>query len=306
MVKSILISTCLLCFGSTVNAQKDSAHTPGVDKKKFVIVAAGNAVFYTGSYLLLNKAWYADYEKSGFHFFNDNPEWNQMDKAGHVWSTYQVSRVSARVWQWTGISRSQAAIAGGISGMVYQSIIELQDAYSAAWGFSWGDVAANVAGAGLFVFQDLGWQQQKIVVKMGYHPYNYPPDLLARRDQLFGKSTAERIFKDYNAQTYWISGNLSLLLRDKRIPSWLNVSLGYGADGMYGGRANYWSDEEGQVFDYTHIARSRQVYLSPDIDLTRIKTKSKTLRSIFSVVNAFRIPMPALELQQGRIRGVIR
>ncbi len=35
------------------------------------------------------------------------------------------------------------------------------------------------------------------------------PDLKSRRNELFGKSFAERILKDYNSQTYWISANIS-------------------------------------------------------------------------------------------------
>jgi hypothetical protein len=42
-------------------------------------------------------------------------------------------------------------------------------------------------------------------------------------------------------------------------------------------------------------ARYRQFYLSMDVDLTRIKTKSKVLKGIFSVVNFIKIPFPALE-----------
>ena len=61
------------------------------------------------------KNWYTDYPKAHFHFFNDNREWNQMDKAGHLWTTYQVSRISGGLWKWTGLSRSQSAWLGGIS-----------------------------------------------------------------------------------------------------------------------------------------------------------------------------------------------
>ncbi|WP_315815813.1 DUF2279 domain-containing protein [Paraflavitalea speifideaquila] len=91
-----------------------------------------------GSYIALNKAWYADYPKESFHFFNDNGEWLQMDKAGHVWTAYQMSRVSGALWKWAGLSAAKSAWLGGISGVAYQSIIEIQDGFSSEWGFSWG------------------------------------------------------------------------------------------------------------------------------------------------------------------------
>lgn len=306
MVKRIVISFCLLYLFLTSFAQSDTAEIKGINRKRLFFVAGANAAFYTGSFIALNQAWYADYPKTKFHFFNDNPEWNQMDKAGHVWSTYHVSRLSAEMWKWTGVGHKRSAILGGISGMVYQSIIEIQDAYSAEWGFSWGDVGSNVLGSGLFVVQEFAGGQQHIQVKMSYWPHDYPSSLIHRRDQLFGNSFAERILKDYNSQTYWLSGNISSFIPDAGIPRWINISLGYSAEGMYGGRTNKWTNKEGMVFDYTHIKRKRKFYLSPDIDLTRIPVKSRFLKSIFFVLNAIKIPAPALELKSGKLRMALK
>ena len=41
--------------------------------------------------------------------------------------------------------------------------------------------------------------------------------------------------------------------------------------------------------------RVRQYYLSLDIDLTRIKTKSEFLNILFNLVGFIKIPMPTLE-----------
>ena len=41
--------------------------------------------------------------------------------------------------------------------------------------------------------------------------------------------------------------------------------------------------------------RSIQFYLSLDLDLTKIETKSHTLKTIFSIFNAIKIPFPTLE-----------
>src|SRR5690606_24782012 len=152
------------------------------------------------------------------------------------------------------------------------------------------DIGANVLGAGLFVLQETGWKEQRIQVKMNYWPGDYPADLKSRRDELFGKSFAERILKDYNSQTYWISANISSFLKETNVPAWLNISFGYGADGLLGGRTNVWSDKESTVFDYSSIKRERKYYLSPDIDLTRIKTNSRFLRSVFFLLNTVKIP----------------
>jgi hypothetical protein len=274
-------------------AQSD---TQSVNKKRLYIVAGANAAFWTGSYIALNKAWYADYNKTSFHTFDDLPEWNQMDKAGHIWTTYQVGRASAELWKWTGLNNNSSAVLGGVTGLVYQGIIELQDAYSTQWGFSWSDIGANVIGAGAFVFQEIGWKDQRIQIKMSYWPAGYSAELISRRNELFGKSFMERILKDYNSQTYWVSANISSFLKSSNVPEWLNISFGYGAGGLFGGRTNIWSDKEGTVFDYSSINRERKYYLSADVDLTKIKTNSRLLRTVFFMFNTIKVPAPALEL----------
>ena len=307
MVKSAPILCFLLYLSLYSHAGKDTSFPSSSANKRLIFVSGANALFYAGSYITLNKAWYNDFEKEPFHFFNDNAEWNQVDKVGHVWSTYQFGRWSSRMWQWAGLTQQQAALAGAAGGMLYQGIIEIQDAYSAEWGFSWGDMGANLAGAAIFAVQELTWKDQRIQLKMGYHPFNYPPALKNRRNELFGTSVPERILKDYNSQTYWLTANVSSFLPESTIPKWLNISVGYGAGGMYGGRINVWTDDEtGITYDYTHLPRIRRFYLSPDVDLTRLPVKSKLLKSVLFVVNSFRIPLPALELSNGKISGVVR
>lgn len=275
-----------------------------MNKSRLWLVTGAHAAFWTGSYIALNKAWYADYPKQSFHFFNDNREWNQMDKAGHSWTTYQISRFSAGLWRWTGLNERKSTWLGGLSGIAYQSIIEIQDGFSSEWGFSWGDMAANTLGAAMFVGQQLAWKEQRIQLKLGYWPYDYDgPALTARRNQLFGSSLPERILKDYNSQTYWLSANLHAFWKEGSLPEWLNVAVGYGSDGMLGGFANTWTDKQGNAFNRTDIARVRRFFLSPDVDLTRLRSNKKWVRTLLSVANMIKIPAPAVELNsKGRVR----
>lgn len=303
-----LLISALGCFSGTDGfAQELPAPAPEpvkAQKERIWLVAGGHALMWTGTYIALNKAWYADYPKESFHTFNDLKEWNQMDKAGHVWTAYQLARVSGATWKWTGMPEKSAIWLGGASALAFQSIIEIQDGFSQKWGFSWWDMAANTLGAGTYIAQELGWKEQRIQVKLGYWPYDYPPDLTSRRNELFGSGKIERILKDYNSQTYWISANLHSFIPDSGIPRWLNLSLGYSSDLMLGGMDNTWTDDQGNYFDRSDIPRIRRYYLSIDVDLTRIPTRSKFLRSVFSVCNAIKIPAPALEFNStGKFRG---
>jgi hypothetical protein len=175
------------------------------------------------------------------------------------------------------------------------SVIEILDGFSSEWGFSAGDMLMNVGGASLYTFQQLAWKKQIIQVKMSYVPYAYPTDLHHRADELFGSSPASRILKDYNSQTYWVNVNLHDLFPDSRIPGWLCLSAGYGARLMMGARENKWTEPDGTETDRTDIKRYRRFFLSADVDLTRIHTRSKLLRTVFSIVNMVKIPAPAIE-----------
>jgi hypothetical protein len=44
-----------------------------------------------------------------------------------------------------------------------------------------------------------------------------------------------------------------------------------------------------------HYHRYRQFYLSVDVDLTRIPTRSKALKALFTIFSFIKIPFPAIE-----------
>jgi len=109
-----------------------------------------------------------------------------------------------------------------------------------------------------------------------------------------------RTLKDYNAQTYWLSINIKSFFKQTKLPSWFNIALGYGANGMFAASSNIVKDDNGNIiFNRNDIARYRQFYLAPDIDFTKIKTHSKFFKIVFFALNAFKFPTPALALSQG-------
>lgn len=275
--------------------------TPEQVKKRVRLVAIGNITAYSGVMIGLNAAWYANYPRSSFHFFDDNKEWLQVDKVGHLYSAYIESRASMEMWRWTGISRKKRIWLGGLSGAVYQTVIETLDGFSAEWGWSWGDFSANILGSGLLIGQELAWDDQRIKLKFSFHQNDYGSTQLNQRaDQIFGKSASERLLKDYNAQTYWASVNLKPFFPKSNLPEWLSVAIGYGAEGLFGAEENIGRDKQGNVtFDRTDIPRYRQWFLSPDIDFSKIKTKKKAVRLLLTVLSAFKFPAPSLEFSQG-------
>jgi len=276
--------------------------------KRVKIIAAANIAGYSGAMLGFYHAWYKNYPQSSFHTFNDMKEWKGMDKIGHAQGVYAESLASMELWRWTGIDRKKRIWLGGLSGPVYHTVIEVLDGFSAEWGWSWADVGANFIGSGMLIAQELAWDEQRIIFKFSFHRKSYSdPALNERSNKIFGKSTAERFLKDYNGQTYWLSANVHSFFPESKWPKWLNIAVGTGAEGMFGANENIGMDANGNViFNRTDIRRYRQWYLSPDIDLSKIKTNKKGIKLALRLLNVVKIPMPALEYSNGgfKVRAI--
>ena len=254
-------------------------------------VARRNAVVITEASLAsltligLDQLWYKDFPRSKFHTLNDNNEWLQMDKFGHVFASYQVGRIGADVLKWSGVSEKDQLIYGATLGFTFLTAVEVFDGFSQEWGFSWGDMLANAAGTGLYVGQELLWKEQRMSLKFSFHQTKYA----SQRPEKLGNGFLEEVLKDYNGQTYWLSINLHSFLKESRLPVWLNLAVGYGADGMLTGH----NDTVNNLL--INQDRQRQFYLSFDVDLSRLKTNSRFLRTIFDVFNIIKVPFPTLE-----------
>ena len=268
------------------------------------IMATANIVGYSAAMVGLYAAWYKDYPQTNFHSFNDVGEWKGIDKIGHAYSAYAESKASMELWRWTGIGRNKRIWLGGMSGAFYQTVIETLDGFSSEWGWSWSDCSANILGSGMLVAQELAWDEQRIQFKFSFHRKKYAdPTLNQRSDKIFGQSGAERFLKDYNGQTYWLSANLRSFFPKSKLPPWLQISLGSGAEGLFGANNNIGKDASGNInFNRTDIKRYRQWYLAPDIDLTKIKTKHKGIKVALNILNIVKFPMPSLEYSNGKFR----
>lgn len=258
------------------------------------IVFGGNGIIYSAGMTGLYSLWYKDYDQVPFHWFDDSKTWLQMDKAGHTFSCYQEGLVGIEMMKWAGYKGAKASIIGGAYGFILQTSIELFDGFSEGWGASASDIAANAVGAGLVVGQDLFWGEQRISMKYGYMPSEYA----SKRPNMLGQNFPEKLFKDYNAQTYWLSVNISSFTNNDKIPGWLNFAIGYGGDGLIGGDDNIYVSE-GTYYNMSDIPRYRQYYIAPDIDLTKIKVENKYLRTTLLLLNCIKFPMPALEYSNG-------
>ncbi len=286
-------------FQDSVPANKTSRtsffqNAPEPDKTRLGILTGTVLGLYPVSMYWLYTQWYRDYPQSGFHFFNDNNEWEKMDKYGHLWDAYSIAKPLCHSFRWAGLDNKRSTLyASGIS-FLYQTTIEVFDGFSAEWGFSGGDVIANTLGVSTFALQQLVWEEQRIVLKYSFHQTKYAK---YRPDQL-GSSLPENILKDYNGLTYWLNVNPhSWMKEESRFPKWLSIGFGFGAEGMTGGTEN---PKQVDGTDIPSFERYSQYYLSVDLDFSRVQFKSGFLNGFFKIINIIHLPAPAIEFSKGR------
>lgn len=289
----MILVLCL--FKSNTVAAQDSL--PNYKARK-IFLGTSAGVLAAGSIAYLSHVWYSKYNTSQFHDFDDSREWLQMDKCGHALTTFQMANLMMKTFKWAGYTKKQTLLVGGTIGFGYMTAIEIMDGYSKGWGFSWTDMAANTLGTGLGIAQEALWKEQRINLKFSVHTTSYAQ----YNPELLGDDLGSKILKDYNGQTYWLSVSPFCFFKtDRKLPKWLALSFGYGADGMLGAHYNDIAviDNEGNV---TEFKRQRQYYLSLDVDLSKIKTKHKWLQAVFNAVNIVKIPAPTLEFQNGKTK----
>ena len=127
-----------------------------------------------------------------------------MDKFGHAFTSYQLGIYGYNSFKWAGYDEITSILYGGMSGSIFLSAVEILDGFSSQWGASFGDFFANSAGSILFIGQQLIFDTQKINLKFSY----FPSKIRVENKRLLGNNEIEAIFKDYNAQKYWLTFNL--------------------------------------------------------------------------------------------------
>ena len=282
----IIFFTLLLTSTGARAQQPNSSKHPGSSSNKSVrTIAIASGALYGMALYGLNKAWYEEFPRTEFHFFNDNSEWKQLDKAGHFYSAFHISQASIHLFQHAGMSKKKAHLWGGMMGFLILTPIEILDGFSEQYGASWGDLIANAVGSGTAMAQYMIWNEARIKPK-----YSFTPTSLANeRPNVLGDGFHEEFLKDYNGQTYWLSVDLYAFLPPQtKFPKWLNFVFGYGVNNMV-----YANDRQNLDLGYQGY---RQYYFGIDFDLSHFTGNNKLVNTLLYVVDLIHLPAPTLEL----------
>ncbi|MEZ4910252.1 MAG: DUF2279 domain-containing protein [Saprospiraceae bacterium] len=308
MIRVLLIFSLTMSTLACLKAQHALQPSDSFNIKRFTTISTVGAGIYVGMSVGLYQAWYKKQDLGKFHFFNDNGEWLNMDKFGHWYTAYMQGVICYKGAKWAGLSERKSILVGILTGTLFQTTLETMDGFSNKWGFSTGDMIANISGTTTFALQQYYWGEQRIKLKYASYPPTHPnlsllstdgkssSTLLVRTEALFGDGFFERALKDYNGQTYWMSFNVRSFFPNTSWPKWLNVAIGTGAGNMYGGFENRWiiGDATYQLGD--SYDRYRKFYIGPDLDLSGINVKNHYLKTAFSIFNIFKCPAPAIEI----------
>jgi len=284
---------------SVVRAQNGNYNTDSLQVNKNTVYKAlvYTTAYYAGSLFILSKTWYKDSKMAPFHFYNDNKGYLQVDKCGHIYGAYVYSYIGYHYLLNTDLTRKEALRFGATLGLILQTPIEIMDGIHEGYGFSWGDMTANTIGSALVFGQEILFNEQVVKYKFSYSESVYAD----RANGYYGKTALNRLLKDYNGHTYWLSMPINRLVGNPGIPAWLNIAAGYGANGMYGEFDNI---KNYNGVDIPETERYRQYLLSPDIDWTKIKTESRFLKIVLQALTFVKLPFPAIEYNSmGKFKG---
>jgi len=291
-VKKALFLFIFLTITHFSNGQGSSLlPADSINKGRIVATSCAIGTVWTGTIIGLSAVWYKDVEKTNWHTFDDSRNWLQMDKVGHFYTAHKINMLTSEHYMWSGINRKTSTLIGAGISFGYQTTLEMLDAYSKEWGFSWTDFMSNLGGVGFYSAQQLIWEEERIIPKFSFHQTVYA----TMRPEILGSNYLESLFKDYNGQTYWLSVNPSTFFNKSKLPEWLCLSFGYSVEGKIIG------DEEIAFHLDQPIYAKREFLFSLDVDFSRIPTKRRWQHVVLKQLNYLKIPFPSLVLSDGKI-----
>jgi hypothetical protein len=248
-------------------AVQDSPFTPlpGWHTRKVIATTAAGGLI-VGSLISSYYDWWHNNGQE-FHFTSEGTLRDYslgIDKVGHAYTSYFYFHSIANMLEWGGFTPETAFWWGVGASAFFAVSIEIGDGFS-EWGFSWEDLAFNMAGLGYGVLQKKVPWFQNLGFKWSYCPsegYTWPPH-----------------FTDhYDAHIYWLTFNMHNLLPStvgEKWPEFVQLAVGYSVG------------ENMTV---------REIAVGLDWNLEAIHTSNRDLAWLIKQLNLFHFPAPGVKI----------
>lgn len=217
-----------------------TANPPFYSKPVAVGIVGGIwGVVYTWTYF----AWYRHRATTGDLVYNSEGLFGGdtyaggSDKLGHMWGNYIMNRWTSNLMEAGGWSPLVSAVVSTTATTGFFTMIEIKDGYHQGFGFSWYDVAFNLAGNALAVGTILS---PKLDDMFDFKVYYLPTRKYLRSLVRHGVVDAG---EDYSGQTYVLAYHLDSIDAVRQDPElqvlrYLDLTLGFRS-------ANYLPKPEG-------------------------------------------------------------
>jgi hypothetical protein len=277
---------CVVCFLAVplrLSAQSDSAafdsrslpesrDTTGVNGARLAIIGGTVAVAVTAIHIYQSNAWWRT-NRAPFHVKEDLIYAHNIDKLGHFYAGTLLTSLFSRGLQWSNVPDRPALVWGAVGSTLFQTYIEIEDGFSAYWGFDRVDFAADILGAWYPLIQQWVPPLQNVNMR-----FSYIPKTEGSQGAISGQT--HNMFDDYEGQTIWLAFTMKNILprgMDRWWPDFLCLSLGVAV------RNNNSPD------------RYLAWFIAPDLDMTKIIPRDTAfLRTLGDLLNFIHFPLPAL------------
>lgn len=199
-----------------------------------VLSAAIVGTLYGALYVYTYLAWYQRGESTERLQLRDEGWFGRdtyaggADKLGHMWTNYALTRGVSGILEWGGYSKPASLLTSTGLALGFFVLIEVKDGYEPQYGFSWSDVAFNVAGNALGVVLEL-WPalDERFDIRLEYWPSRYFVRSLGR-EGFFNAA------EDYSGQRFLLAYHLASIDALRESPwfawtHWLDLTLGFRA-----------------------------------------------------------------------------
>ena len=216
---------CAAGYADSTDTAVPAGDSSSVQLPRLLLVGGVTAGGFIAGHVFLTNLWWKG-EKSGFHF-NWDDDWRYAlgaDKFGHAITPYIGTDIYRQALEWTGMG-PEASVwwAGGFISL-YTTYVEVRDGFSAEWGFSWGDFAANNLGVAWRVAEHYEPWLNNVRWKISYWP-----------SQAFRDGAYSSIVDDYESTYHWASLNVDAVLPETWRPWWpdfVNLAVGHSVQGV--------------------------------------------------------------------------